>query len=136
MSDRNEVTNTMLPNELNDILVKLKFLSLIKREQSVNFATMTIHNVSFWSSFCSMFYTEDSKGMLRSIKTIVEDAIVAISDYKNTEYLVIITDYLSEAQIGLHNLLITYNYDPVVVSNLKVIIDNVTMHLKKIKLSN
>ena len=130
MSGRDETVNT-LPNELNDILVKLKFLSLIKREQSVNFATMTIHNVSFWSNFCSMFYSENTKGMLRSIKTIIEDAIGALNEYKETEYLVVIRDYLSEAQIGLQNLLITYNYDPVVVSNLKVIIDNVSMHLKK-----
>ena len=127
-------TSHSIPSTLRELLSKLEFLSMIERGQKPCMGDMTfVDGNSFWGAIMRAFKGEGSKGMLAHINQIVEQTVESVEEYKNTEFLSIIITTLHKAKIGIGNLCTTYDGQPAVTSQLKVIIANINHQLRKYK---
>jgi len=125
------VTNS-IPATLNDLLVKLNVLSMIERGKKVNMGSMDfVDSSSWWGALRRSLTGEGRKGLMVHINQIIQQAITAISEYKDTEFCGLIVNNLAQAKIGIQNLSTTYQTDPITVSQIKVCIDNINLQLEK-----
>lgn len=128
------MSTNSIPLTLNDLLVKLKIISMIERGQKINMATMTFIDSSSWLGALKRgIYGEGRKSLMIHLNQIVQQAIGTINEYQNTEFCPIIINHLSGAKIGIRNLEITYQSDPSVVAQLDVCISNIDLQLEKNK---
>jgi len=124
-------TSQSIPATLRDLLGKLEFLSMIERGKKPCMGDMTfVDGNSFWGAIIRAFKGEGSKGMLVHLNQIVEQTVEAIDDYKDTEFLPIIIIAFAKAKIGINNLITTYKEQPMVVSQINVILSNINLQLK------
>ena len=125
------VTNS-IPATLNDLLVKLKILSMIERGKKINMGSMTfVDSTSWWGSVSRSLSGEGRKGLMIHLSQIVQQAITAISEYKDTEFCTLIVNHLAQAKIGIQNLSTTYQDDPSVVAQINVCVSNIDLQLEK-----
>lgn len=125
------VTNS-IPATLNDLLVKLKILSMIERGKKINMGTMTFTDSSSWiGSFSRSLTGEGRKGLMVHLNQIVQQAINAINEYQNTEFCALVVNNLAQAKIGIQNLTTTYQSDPNVVAQIEVCVANIDLQLEK-----
>jgi len=125
------VTNS-IPATLNDLLVKLKILSMIERGKKINMGSMTfVDSSSWWGSFSRSLSGEGRKGLMVHLNQIVQQAITAISEYKDTEFCGLIVNNLAQAKIGIQNLSTTYQDDPSIVAQINVCVSNIDLQLEK-----
>jgi hypothetical protein len=121
-----------IPTSLKNLLSKLEFLSMIERGKKPCFGDMTFVSSNSWiGSWKRMFMGENRKNLLFEIEQIVEQGILAIQEYQNTNYLPIILENLSKAKIGIENLILTYSDHPNTISRLRVYILNIDIILKE-----
>lgn len=121
-----------IPATLNDLLVKLKILSMIERGKKINMGTMTfVEATSWWGSFSRGLSGEGRKGLMVHLNQIVSQSITAINEYQNTEFCKLVVNSLAEAKIGIQNLMTTYQNDPSIVAQIKVCIENIDIQLEK-----
>lgn len=121
-----------IPATLNDLLVKLKILSMIERGKKINMGTMTfVESTSWWGSFNRSLSGEGRKCLMIYLNLIVSQSITAINEYQDTEFCKLIVNSLAEAKIGIQNLLTTYQTDPSIVAQIKVCLENVDIQLEK-----
>ena len=127
----NTVTNS-IPATLNDLLVKLRILSMIERGKKINMGTMTFTDSSSWMGAIGRSLTgEGRKGLMVHLSQIVQQAINAINEYQNTEFCALIVNHLAQAKIGIQNLTTTYQSDPNVVAQIEVCVSNIDLQLDK-----
>lgn len=127
----NNVTNS-IPATLNDLLVKLKILSMIERGKKINTGTMTFTDSSSWvGAFSRSLTGEGRKGLMVHLNQIVQQAINAINEYQNTEFCALVVNHLAQAKIGIQNLTTTYQSDPNVVAQIEVCVSNIDLQLEK-----
>ena len=125
------VTNS-IPTTLNDLLVKLKILSMIERGKKINMGTMTFTDSASWMGAIGRSLTgEGRKGLMVHLSQIVQQAINAINEYQNTEFCGLIVNQLAQAKIGIQNLTTTYQSDPNVVAQIDVCVSNIDLQLEK-----
>lgn len=125
------VTNS-IPATLNDLLVKLRILSMIERGKKINMGTMTFTDSSSWMGAIERSLSgEGRKGLMVHLNQIVQQAINAINEYQKTEFCGIIVNNLAEAKIGIQNLTTTYQSDPSIVAQIEVCISNINLQLEK-----
>jgi len=125
------VTNS-IPATLNDLLVKLKFLSMIERGKKINMGSMDFVDCnSWWGAFKRSLAGEGRKSLMVHINQIVQQAITAIGEYKDTEFCALIVNNLAEAKIGIQNLSTTYQDDPNIVAQINVCVSNIDLQLEK-----
>ena len=125
------VTNS-IPATLNDLLVKLKILSMIERGKKINMGSMTfVDSSSWWGSFSRSLSGEGRKGLMVHLNQIVQQAITAIGEYKDTEFCGLIVNNLAQAKIGIQNLSTTYQDDPSVVAQINICVSNIDLQLEK-----
>ena len=121
-----------IPVTLNDLLVKLKVLSMIERGKKINMGTMTFTDSNSWvGAFCRSLTGEGRKGLMVHLNQIIQQAINAINEYKHTEFCPLVVNHLAQAKIGIQNLSTTYQYDPSIVAQLEVCISNINLQLDK-----
>lgn len=127
----NNVTNS-IPATLNDLLVKLKILSMIERGKKINMGSMTFVDSNSWTgAFCRSLNGEGRKGLMVHLSQIVQQAITAIGEYQDTEFCKLVVNHLAEARIGIQNLATTYQHDPSIVAQIKVCVSNIDLQLEK-----
>lgn len=127
----NTVTNS-IPSTLNDLLVKLKILSMIERGKKINIGTMTfVDSSSWWGSVSRTLSRECRKGLMLHINQIVQQAINSINEYKDTEFCKLVVNSLAQAKIGILNLATTYQDDPNIVAQINICISNIDLQLEK-----
>lgn len=125
------VTNS-IPATLNDLLVKLKILSMIERGSKINMGTMTFVDANSWvGSFQCSLNGEGRKGLMVHLNQIVSQAITAISEYRDTEFCKLVVNHLSQAKIGIINLSTTYQCDPSIIAQINVCVANIDLQLDK-----
>lgn len=125
------VTNS-IPATLNDLLVKLRILSMIERGKKINMGSMTfVESSSWWGSFSRSLSGEGRKGLMVHLNQIVQQAITAISEYKDTEFCGLIVNKLAQAKIGIQNLSTTYQEDPSIVAQIDICVSNINLQLEK-----
>ena len=125
------VTNS-IPATLNDLLVKLKILSMIERGKKINMGTMTFIDANSWlGALGRSLYGEGRKGLMVHLNQIVQQAINAINEYHDTEFCKIIVNHLAQAKVGIQSLTTTYQFDPSVVAQIDVCISNIDLQLEK-----
>ena len=125
------VTNS-IPATLNDLLVKLKILSMVERGKKINMGTMTFIDASSWlGSISRSMSGEGRKGLMAHLSQIVQQAINAINEYQSTEFCGLIVNHLAEAKVGIISLKTTYQSDPSIVAQLDVCISNIDLQLNK-----
>lgn len=128
------MSTNSIPITLNDLLVKLKIISMIERNQKINMSSMTfIDSGSWFGAFQRSLYGEGRKSLMVHLNQIIQQAMGAINEYQNTEFCGIIVNHLAQAKIGIRNLEITYQTDPSVVAQLDVCISNIDLQLEKNK---
>src|SRR3989338_1259481 len=125
------VTNS-IPTTLNELLVKLKFISLIERGKKVNInANSCIDRGSWFGSIWRSLSGEGRKGLMLYLSSTINQAITAINEYNDTEFKVVIVNHLAGTKPGLNNLLETYGPDLSIVSQISVLITNIDIQLEK-----
>lgn len=125
------VTNS-IPSTLNDILVKLRILSMIERGKKINMGTMTFTDAASWvGALTRSLNGEGRKGLMVQLNQIIQQAIGAINEYQNTEFRALIVNHLAKAKIGIQNLTTTYDRDPSILGQLYVCIENIDLQLDK-----
>jgi len=125
------ITNS-IPATLNDLLVKLKILSMIERGKKINMGSMTfVDGGSWFGSFQRSLSGEGRKSLMVHLNQIVQQAITAISEYQDTEFCKIIVNHLAQGKIGITNLSTTYQADPSIVAQITVLVSNIDIQLEK-----
>lgn len=125
------VTNS-IPTPLNDILVKLKILSMIESGKKINMGNMTFTDASSWlGAFQRGLQGEGKKSMIVHLNQIVDQAIAAINEYQYTEFCGIIVNHLAQARVGIQNLTTTYTSHPKTVAQIMICLENIDLQLKK-----
>src|SRR5436853_1540593 len=128
-----QVSNS-IPTTLNDLLVKLKILSMIERGSKINMSNMTFTESSSWiGAFYRTISGENRKSLILYLNHTIQLAINAISEYKGTEFAKIIVNALAAAKIGIQNLIPTYAHDPNTSATIEVYIANIDLQLEKNK---
>jgi len=125
------VTNS-IPGPLNDLLVKLKILSMVERGKKINMGSMSfVDSNSWWGSFHRSVSGEGRKSLMAHLNQIVQQAITSISEYKDTEFCKIVVNNLADARVGIQNLVTTYQNDPSIVAQINVCVSNIDLQLEK-----
>jgi len=126
------LTTNSIPTTLNDLLVKLKILSMIERGKKINMGSMSFIDSNSWlGALTRSLAGEGRKGLMVHLTQIVQYSINAINEYQNTEFCVLIVNHLSQAKIGIQNLTTTYQSDPSIVAQIEVCLSNINLQLEK-----
>lgn len=121
---------TTLPKPLDDLLVKLSFLSKIEEGHKVNIVSKSFSQNTWVDSLTRMIHGESRDLTFKEVTSIFNDAFIAIAEYQNTNYLTKVVNYVYNARSGVHNLLTTYRDDPDISAKLEVLIDKINMQLE------
>lgn len=125
------ITNA-IPAVLNDLLVKLKIISMIERGKKINMGTMTFTESNSWLGALNRSMSgEGRKSLMVHLNQIVQQAINAIDEYRDTEFCKLVVNHLAQAKIGIQSLINTYQSDPNIVAQLEVCISNIDLQLDK-----
>jgi hypothetical protein len=120
-----------IPSSLKSLLTKLEFLSMIERGKKPCFSDMSfVSSNSWYGSWKRLLAGENRKNLLFEIEQIIDQAILALQEFNNTQYLNIILENITKSKIGLENLVLTYSEHPNTVSRLRVFILNIELILK------
>jgi hypothetical protein len=126
------LTTNSIPTTLNDLLVKLKILSMIERGKKINMGSMSFIEANSWlGALTRSLAGEGRKGLMVHLTQIIQYSINAINEYQNTEFCVLIVNHLSQAKIGIQNLTTTYQSDPSIVAQIEVCLSNINLQLEK-----
>jgi hypothetical protein len=121
-----------IPNSIKGLLAKLEFISMIERGKKPCFTDMTfVISTSWLGALKRMSYGENKKNLLFEIGEIIDQSALAIEEFNQTPYQILLLDNLVKAKLGLENLILTYASHPNTVAKLRVYIMNLEMILKK-----
>ncbi len=125
------ITNA-IPPTLNDLLVKLKILSMLETGKKINMSNFTFTDSSSWIGAINRgLKGEGKESLIIQLNQIVAQVIIAIDDYNDTEFCGIIVNHLANAKIGIQNLNVTYSMYPRTVAQLAICIENIDLQLRK-----
>lgn len=126
-----EKTNS-ISAPLHELLVKLRFLSMIEDGKKINFGSLTFSNSgSLIDSMYRNITGENRKNLISHLLRIINQTISAINEYKDTEYCKMIINHLASAKVGIQALIITYQGDPGIIAELETIMANINLQLGK-----
>lgn len=121
-----------IPATLNDLLVKLRILSMIERGKKINMGTMTFIESSSWLGALNRSISgEGRKGLMLHLNQIIQQSINAINEYRDTEFCAIVVNHLAQAKIGIQNLTTTYQSDPNIIAQIDICVANIDLQLEK-----
>lgn len=129
-----QISSKAIPVDLCDLLVKLQFLSMIKRGSKINTNTMNFVESDSWlGALKRMVSHENRRTTLTYVYNTIDLAIDAINKYAGSEYFRILINSLATARLGIAELITTYREDPEVISHIKVCLANIDIQLNKHK---
>ena len=124
--------NMSIPADLQEILVKLKFLAMIQRGTKVNVNSMNfVRADSLLGALFRAYNHENRRTTYQFVKEIVDLSIDAIGKYNHPILLDRLIKGLNSARLGVRELASTYHDDPEMVSRMGVILDKIDLQLKK-----
>jgi hypothetical protein len=123
-----------IPQPLRELLGKLEYLSMIKKDQKICLNDMTFVDAGSWSGSFKRFTTgEGKKSLIMEIDKIIELSITMLDEFYESRFYDLLTSAMSRAKIGLENLVQTYADKPMTVASLRVCINNIDLQLKPSK---
>lgn len=134
MSESTNVIN-IIPQSLNDIIVKLSVVGAIGHRSKLNVSTLSVVDGDSWSTSISRcLYGEDRRHTLNFITSLMMQAFDALKNYHQSEFEPLIIKKLIAARGGVHNLVQTYIDDIYICCELNQLLENIDIQLKKHKL--
>lgn len=129
MSDRNTI-----PPTLADLLVKLGYLAAIPNQKKACFGDLSYVDANAWiGSFKRYRDGESRENMLVKVNQIIDQAIEEVDKYSGTQYLPLLITKLANTEIGINNLIDTYNNDPNVILHLQTCKTKIELKLKPLR---
>jgi len=124
-----------IPVELRELLKRGEYLSMLPAGKKPNMCDHTFVDAgSYLGAFYRMLHGENRRGMILEINSIIDQFILALKNYGETEFLPMIVDTLARMKNGgLMNLLKTYADAPDTTAELRVCIMNVELQLQRYK---
>lgn len=124
---------TSIPTGLQILLKDLDYLAQIPRGLKPCVKTRDFVDDHTWGGwFYRTFIVKESrKDVLAEVEKIIERAVDAIKNHKETEYIKVIIEYFYKARTGVANLSITYKGSPDIVSGIKVQLTNMDLQIKR-----
>jgi hypothetical protein len=117
-----------IPVTLNELLVKLNIISVIRTDIKLNCKSLQFVNINSWIGSLGRYIAgENRMDLMNFLNQIIQRAIKAIDDYP--DFKSIIVNHLYISKNGLTNLESTYKSDPYIVAQLKVLISNIDLQL-------
>ena len=76
--------------------------------------------------------SESRKTLVSDIEKVIEKAIGALTTYKDTpEYVELIVNLMADGRVSIDSLTTTYRDDPDMIGEIRVILTNIDLQLKK-----
>ena len=135
LKDDLKIMASTIPIELRELLKRGEYLSMIPVGKKPNMNDYTFVDAgSFMGAVYRMLHGENRRGLILEINSIIDQFILALKNYNDTEFLPLIVDTLSRMKIGgLSNLMETYTEAPDTLSDLRVCISNIDLQLQRYK---
>ena len=126
--ESNWVNDCAMPEDVSNIIEKLKFLSLVKNGQKINFNKKTFCDSSSYIDAALRFIDGESKDKLTiHIKDLISKTSTMIVKYKGSIWEQRIKNELLKMKPGIENLSKTYSYHPDTHSKLNTCIENIEL---------
>jgi hypothetical protein len=123
-----------IPPPLRDLLSKLAFFAMIERGKKPCVNDMSFVDSGSWFGAYKRWMTnEDRNNMVVQINAIIDQAIMAIDEYRGSEFFPLIINGLAKARQGISHLTSTYSDSPKTVSDIKICLDNIDLQLVRDK---
>jgi hypothetical protein len=119
-----------MPQTLQELLVRLKWISNIKRGQKMNLSNLTYSDPTWYESFKRFVSSESRSYTIEYLKNNVTSALDIISEYRDSVFIITILEHLQNSVVGLQNLLETYKNDPEFHCRISTIIENINYQLE------
>lgn len=121
-----------IPVGLQSLLAKLDFIGQIRGGSKACMSNMTFVDDDSWiGSFYRRFWVKESrKTVISDIEKIINETIESIKVHKDTVFLKLIINSLSEARIGIDSMKVTYRDDPNIKSRISVQLKNIDIQLE------
>lgn len=117
---------------LRDLLAKMEFLGMVRAGQKLNMSNMSFVESDSWTgSLMRRLFGENRRNTLIEIDQILDQAILAINDRNNNDFLSLIITAMNRSREGISTLAITYCDHPQVVAKIKICLANIDIQLKK-----
>lgn len=124
--ESNKMSDCPMPEDVSNIVQKLKFISLVKNGQKINLGRKTFCDSSSYFDAVKRFIDGESKDKLTiHIKDLISETSNIILKYKGTDWEQIIKNELLKAKSGIENLSKTYIHHPDTHSTLNTCIENI-----------
>ncbi len=124
-------TRDIIPPTLSDLLVNLSYIASIPRQKKACFNNLSYVDATSWvGAYKRHSLGEGRKKMLIKINQIIDQAIEDIDKYEGTQYLSLLVSNLSNTEVGINNLIATYQDDPNVIMQLQVCKTKIELKLK------
>lgn len=120
-----------MPVHLKALLKHLEFLAMIEEGKKPCLANMKFVDAKSWIGAWQRTGVESKKELLTHIDSVVEQTFIAIQDERNKEYIPNLIKTLSRARVGIVNTTVTYKDYPSFISEIRVILTNIDMQLRK-----
>jgi phosphoribosylanthranilate isomerase len=123
------------PADLQDVMVKLEFLSQITEGCKINTKDMSLSPASSWLSSIKRTITHEDRNLtVHYINEVIRETTQIIGRYRdNNDYITIILDAFSRAKTGIENLTVTYQASPDIIANIRVMIAGIELQLRNIR---
>ena len=132
LGPRNLRPEHTIPPSLNDLLVKLRVLSLIERGHKVNISTVSFTSAaSWWGSIRRCWMGECRRGLLSHISGVLQQTSATMIEYQDSELCGIVVNSLANARQGVANLRETYAHDPNMVAQVDIFLTTIDLQLEK-----
>lgn len=126
------MTSIQIPPVLQELFVKLRFVSMIQRDKKINMSSMSFVDSRSWmTSFTRRFMGENREGLLNFVDQTISQTITAIGDYSDSDFIHLLIQHLSEAKKGIENLKVTYEDSPHTVARISVFLDTIELQLSR-----
>jgi hypothetical protein len=124
---------TSIPTGLQILLKDLDYLAQIPRglKPCVNSRDFVDDNTWGGWFYRTFIVKESRKDVLAEVEKIVERAVEAIKNHKDTDYILVLIQYFYKARSGVSNLLATYKGSPDIVSRINVQLTNMDIQIKR-----
>lgn len=126
------VSNAVIPVPLNDLLVKLKVFSMVEPGKKINMNTMTFVDSASWIGSITRNITgEGRRDLMVHLHQLIQQTIGAIETYKDSEFYPLLIETITQARVGIGNLITTYQSYPSIVAQIEICISNLDIQLDK-----
>lgn len=118
--------NGAMPDDISNIIEKLRFISLVKPGEKINLHNKTFCDAqSYLEATYRFLYGETKQKLATHIKNLISDTSNILVKYKGSVWEPKIKVALQSAKAGIENLVKTYNKHPETLSVLNTCIENI-----------